>query len=257
MGVRDGTGAHCHVAPRHSRYSPLLRFGRTLSGAIRLMLASHEWLRTFVPHTLPPSEVERLISTHVATVDSVQALRADLAPIVVARVVWADRHPDSDHLWVTKVDDGSGATLDVVCGAPNVSVGTLYPFARVGVTIPTGITLDRRKIRGEYSNGMLCSAKELKLGEDHAGIMALDVDVPPGTPFLEAVPIGDVRYEVDVLPNRPDLLCHIGLARELSALTGVAMQVPPELASLPSTAIDSTGTVEGATGGVSIRIDNT
>jgi phenylalanyl-tRNA synthetase beta chain len=221
------------------------------------MLASHEWLRTFVPHTLSPSEVERLISTHVATVDSVQPLRADLAPIVVARVVWADRHPDSDHLWVTKVDDGSGATLDVVCGAPNVSVGTLYPFARVGVTIPTGIKLDRRKIRGEYSNGMLCSAKELKLGEDHEGIMALDVDVPPGTPFLEAVPLGDVRYEIDVLPNRPDLLCHIGLARELSALTGVAMQVPAELASLPASATDSTGTIEGTAGGVAIRIDNT
>jgi phenylalanyl-tRNA synthetase beta chain len=220
------------------------------------MLASHEWLRGFVPHALQPAEIERLLSTHVATVDSVQALRADLEPIVVARVTWADRHPDSDHLWVTKVDDGSGVLLDVVCGAPNVVVGTLYPFARVGVTIPTGIKLDRRKIRGEYSNGMLCSARELKLGDDHLGIMALDVNVAPGTPFLEAVPVGDVRYEIDVLPNRPDLLCHAGIARELSALTGVAMQNPPELAALAAGEIVATGTNEGAVDGVSVRIEN-
>lgn len=220
------------------------------------MLASHEWLRGFVPHKLSPADVERLISTHVATVDSVQALRADLAPIVVARVVWADKHPDSDHLWVTKVDDGTGTPLDVVCGAPNVVVGTLYPFARVGVTIPTGIKLDRRKIRGEYSNGMLCSARELKLGEDHEGILALDVDVPPGTPFLDAMPMGDVRYEIDVLPNRPDLLCHVGLARELSALTNIPLGLPPELSTLASSETAATGTIEGSVGGISVRIDN-
>jgi phenylalanyl-tRNA synthetase beta chain len=194
------------------------------------MRASHSWLRAFVPHDLSPADVERLISTHVATVDSAEQLRADLAPIVVARVIEAGHHPDSDHLWVTKVDDGSGTLLDVVCGAPNVGVGTLYPFARTGTTMPNGMKIERRKIRGAVSNGMLCSARELGLGEDHAGILALDVDVAPGTPFLDAMSsVSDVRYEIDVLPNRPDLLCHVGLARELSALTGVAMQLPEEL----------------------------
>lgn len=120
------------------------------------MRASHEWLRAFVPHDLTAAEVERLISTHVATVDKVEALRADLAPIVVGRVLEAGRHPDSDHLWLTKVDDGSGTPLEVVCGAANVVVGTLYPFARTGTVMPNGMKIEKRKIRGVVSNGMLC-----------------------------------------------------------------------------------------------------
>ncbi len=220
------------------------------------MRVSHEWLRAFVPHSLSPSEVERLFSAHVATVDAVEALRADLAPIVVARVLAAEPHPDSDHLWVTKVDDGTGVPLDVVCGAPNVTVGALYPFARSGTTMPDGMKLERRKIRGAVSNGMLCSARELGLGEDHKGILALSVDVAPGTPFLSAMPVGDVRYEIDVLPNRPDLLSHIGLARELSALTGVAMQTPPELAAIDPLSPATTAPVHGSVGGVSVRIDD-
>ena len=220
------------------------------------MRASHSWLRGFVPHTLAPAEVERLFSRHVATVDAAEPLRADLAPFVIARVVEAGPHPDSDHLWVTKVDDGSGTLLDVVCGAPVVTVGTLYPFARTGTRMPSGITIERRKIRGELSNGMLCSARELGLGEDHSGIMALDIDVPPGTRFLDAVPVGDVAYEIDVLPNRPDLLSHIGLARELSALTGIAAVVPPELGDVPSSVNLGSARAEGTVGGVTVRIDD-
>ena len=113
-----------------------------------------------------------------------ERLREDLKDVVIGRVMQADRHPNADTLWVTKVDDGSGELLDVVCGAPVVTVGTLYPFARAGITLPGGIKLEKRKIRGEISNGMLCSARELGLGADHAGIMALDIDVAPGTPFL-------------------------------------------------------------------------
>lgn len=186
------------------------------------MLYSHDWLRTFVPHDRSPDEIAALIGRHVATIDDVRQLREDLAPIVIARVMSAGRHPNSDHLWVTKVDDGSGELLDVVCGAPNVTEGALYPFARVGTVMPTGnkggILIERRKIRGELSNGMLCSAKELGLGEDQDGILALDLDVPTGTPLLEAMPVGDVCLEVDVLANRPDLLSHRGMARELAAL---------------------------------------
>lgn len=200
------------------------------------MLISHEWLRGFVPHALSPDALRALITAHVATVDGMERLRADLASIVVARVVKAGRHPNSDHLWVTKVDDGSGDLLDVVCGAPNVSEGALYPFARVGTVMPTGnkggILIERRKIRGEVSNGMLCSARELGLGEDHDGILALDVDAAPGTPFLEAVPVGDVCYDIDVLANRPDLLSHYGMAREVAALQGLAFGDPRELFEL-------------------------
>ena len=220
------------------------------------MRASHEWLRAFVPHALSATEVARLLSTHVATVDSVDALRAELAPIVVGRVVTAERHPDSDHLWVTTVDDGTGAPLDVVCGASNVTAGTMYPFARTGTTMPNGMKIEQRKIRGALSNGMLCSARELGLGDDHSGILALDVNVPPGTPFLQAMPLGDWALEIDVLPNRPDLLCHAGVARELSALTKVKLRTPPELAELRPLRKAMTAPVKGKTDGVSVQIDD-
>jgi phenylalanyl-tRNA synthetase beta chain len=222
------------------------------------MLISHEWLRAMVPHRLGAEAVRDLISAHVATVDGMERLRDDLRDVVIGRVVEAGRHPNAEKLWVTKVDDGSGTLLDVVCGAPVVTVGTLYPFARAGTTLPGGITLEKRKIRGEVSNGMLCSARELRLGEDHAGIMALDVDVPPGTPLLEALPVGDVRFDVDVLPNRPDLLSHEGMARELSALTGIALQLPPELEYVPGLN-DPTpvcGATEASSGGVTVRLED-
>jgi phenylalanyl-tRNA synthetase beta chain len=222
------------------------------------MLISHDWLQALVPHGLSPRQVHDLVSAHVATVDRMERLREDLGSVVVGRVVEAGRHPNAEKLWVTKVDDGSGTLLDVVCGAPVVMVGTLYPFARAGTTLPGGITLEKRKIRGEVSNGMLCSAKELGLGEDHAGIMALEVDVPPGTPFLEAVAVADMRYDIDVLPNRPDLLSHAGLAREVAALTGVPQQLPPEMTGLPGLPLPApvAGEREASSSGATVRIED-
>ena len=187
------------------------------------MIVSHEWLKQFVPHELTAQEVGELLSRHTVTLDGVESAGADLSKFVVALVVEAGRHPNSDRLWVTKVDDGSGTLLDVVCGAPNVVVGTRYPFARTGTLMPAGITIEKRKIRGETSNGMLCSARELGLGEEHDGILALDTDAPPGTPLLQVIAAGDSRLNLDVLPNRPDLLSHRGVAREISALTGIPM----------------------------------
>ena len=190
------------------------------------MNVSHEWLRALVPHTLSPAQVRDLLTERVATVEELVALRADLAPIVIGRVVEAARHPDSDHLWVTKVDAGGPELLDVVCGAPNVKAGALYPFAPSGTTMPGGLKLDKRKIRGAWSNGMLCSARELGLGQNHEGILELSVNAAPGTPLLDAVAAGDTRIVVDVLPNRPDLLSHRGIGRELSAALGIPLQLP-------------------------------
>jgi phenylalanyl-tRNA synthetase beta chain len=127
---------------------------------------------------------------------------------------------------VTKVDAGTGELLDVVCGAPNVQAGKLYPFAPTGTVMPGGLKIERRKIRGHTSNGMLCSARELGLGQEHEGILELSLSVPPGTPLLAAMPIGDSRLVVDVLPNRPDLLSHLGLAREVAAITGARLALP-------------------------------
>jgi len=190
------------------------------------MNASVEWLNTFLSGTHSATELRDLITAHTATVDEMIALRADLAPIVVARVVEEGLHPDSDHLHVTRVDMGSGELLDVVCGAPNVQAGKLYPFAPTGTVMPNGLKIEKRKIRGQTSNGMLCSARELGLGQEHDGILELDLDVAPGTPFLKAMAVGDTQLVIDVLPNRPDLLSHFGVAREIAAVTGDALALP-------------------------------
>ena len=221
------------------------------------MKVSHDWLRAHVPHALSAQELGRLLSAHVATLDGLEALRAELAPFVVGRVVESERIPDTK-LSFNKVDDGSGKLLEVVCGAPNVTVGARYPFARTGTTIPGkgGITIEKRKIRGFTSNGMLCSAAELGLGEDHDGILELETDAAPGTALLDVLPVGDVRLDVDVLANRPDLLSHLGMGREVAALTGVPLQTPPELRDVPAVPAATRGTPEASAGGFTVRLDD-
>ncbi len=221
------------------------------------MNASYEWLRTFVPFKLTPTELRDLLTSRCATVDDLVSLREDLRDIVIGRVVEAARHPNSDHLWLTKVDVGGGTALDVVCGAANVTVNTLYPFAPVGAVLPGGMKIEQRKIRGETSHGMLCSAKELGLGQDHEGIMALTVVAEPGTKFLDAMPLGDTRLVIDVLPNRPDLLSHEGLAREIAAATGGTVSRPEIAEEKPF--IIRTHTVKatsGKVGDVTVRLED-
>lgn len=206
------------------------------------MIVSHEWLKQFVPHAHTAPEIGEALSRHCVTLDNIETLGAHLAPFVVAQVVEAGRHPNSDRLWVTKVDDGSGTLLDVVCGAPNVVAGHKYPFARTGTVMPGGLKIEQRKIRGETSNGMLCSARELGLGEEHDGILTLETDVAPGTPLLDVIRLADARLDLDVLPNRPDLLSHLGVAREVSAITGAPLHtVPADLTAAPSTVAALTG----------------
>lgn len=218
------------------------------------MIVSYDWVRAFVPTPLPAEELGRLLGAHVATLDGVERLRADLQPFVVGRVVESERIPDT-RLSFNKVDDGSGTLHDVVCGAPNVRVGALYPFARVGTVMPGGaMTIERRRIRGHTSAGMLCSAAELRLGGDHDGILELDTSAAPGTPLLEVLPTGDVRLELDVLANRPDLFCQRGVAREAAALTGVPLQLPEELADLAPVPAAVSGRDSVSADGVTVSI---
>jgi len=218
------------------------------------MNVSYEWLRAFVPFDESAKELRELITSHIATVDELVSLREDLAPIVIARVVEEAPHPDSDHLHVTKVDAGTGTLLDVVCGAPNVTAGKMYPFAKSGVTLPGGLKLQKRKIRGAISDGMLCSARELALGHEQDGIMELDVDVPPGTPLLEALSFGDQRLVVDVGANRPDLLSHLGVARDVAAITRKPFALPA-IDGLSSDAPSVVTAPESAAAGpVSVRV---
>ena len=222
------------------------------------MNASYEWLRMFVPFDLSPTELRDLLTSRCATVDDLVAFRKDLGDVVIARVVEVKKHPNSDHLWLTKVDAGRGTLLDVVCGAANVSADTLYPFAPVGAVLPGGVKIEKKKIRGETSEGMLCSARELGLGQDHEGIMALTIPAEPGSKFLDVMPVGDTCLVIDVMPNRPDLLSHEGLAREIAAATGGEVRRPDIAEEKPF--VIRTHTVKatsGKVGEVTVKLEDT
>jgi phenylalanyl-tRNA synthetase beta chain len=226
------------------------------------MNVSYNWLKDFVDFDLTPAALRDLITARAATVDAVESTRDDLRPFVVARVIECARHPDSDHLSVTKVDAGTGELLDVVCGAPNVQAGKMYPFAKTGTKMLAGFTIERRKIRGAISNGMLCSAREIGLGDEQDGILELDIEVAPGTPLLDALPsLADSRLVVDVLANRPDLLSHLGVAREVAAATGKPLLVARAaqgraVEDVPKPVSISSTMDEGSTGGVSVAIQD-
>src|SRR5438094_2357747 len=190
------------------------------------MIVSRSWLEALLGRPLEGNDIADRLARQVAPVDGVVPIHQDLREVVIARVLEVKQHPNADRLSLCQVDAGNGTPLEGVCGAPNVQAGKLYPFAPVGATLPGGLKLERRKIRGIESNGMLCSAKELGLGADQAGILELDTKAPPGTPFLEAIPIADEQIIIDVSANRPDLLCHKGVARELAVSLGVTVKLP-------------------------------
>jgi phenylalanyl-tRNA synthetase beta chain len=190
------------------------------------MNVSRQWLEAFLHRRLESRDVANRLAMLGAPVDAIERVGADLTAFVVGLVTEVRQHPDADKLRVTKVDDGSGVLHNVVCGAPNVMAGTKYPFARLGTVMPNGMKIERRKLRGEVSEGMLCSARELGLGDDHDGLLALDIDASPGAPLTDVVDGGDERLVVDVTPNRADLLGHKGVARELAASLGVPYRLP-------------------------------
>jgi phenylalanyl-tRNA synthetase beta chain len=225
------------------------------------MNVSLRWLEDFLRRGLDARDVADRLAMLGAPVDAVEPLHQELAPFVVAQVLEVGPHPDpkATKVRLTKVDDGSGAQLTVVCGAPNVAAGKRYPFARLGTRMPgaQGFTIEARSIRGVVSQGMLCSARELGLGQEHDGILELQTDAAPGTPFLEAVPLADTRLVVDVGPNRPDLLCHKGVARELAASYGSPFRLPqiPGAERLDVPSARHTGAAD-AVGGLRITIED-
>jgi len=187
------------------------------------MNISYRWLQELVPGlTASPRAVADRLAMLGAPVDEVVDVGAPLQDIVIARLEQFERHPNADRLNLCTVEAGAGYTHQVVCGAPNVKAQTYYPFAPVGASLPGDVTIRKAKIRGVESQGMLCSARELGLGRDHDGIMELHGDFEPGTSFVHAMGLDDTRLVVDVTPNRPDLLSHIGIAREIAAAEGLA-----------------------------------
>jgi phenylalanyl-tRNA synthetase beta chain len=201
------------------------------------MNVSRRWLEDFLRRSLDARDLTERLTMLGAPVDAVEPLHAELGDVLVALVEEVRPHPNADRLRLCVVNEGAVERRHVVCGATNVEAGRKYPFAPVGATLPGGLRIEERKLRGETSQGMLCSARELGLGQDGDGIWELQTDAPPGTRLLDALPLADHRLVVDVGPNRPDLLGHKGIARELSASYGVPFRLPaipdPALIEVP------------------------
>lgn len=182
------------------------------------MNVSWRWLQDVAPGlALSPGEAAERLAMRGAPVERAVDLAEGLEDVVVGKVLSVRPHPNADRLMLCRVA-GPDGEVSVVCGAPNVQADAFYPFAPVGATLPGGFKIGRRKIRGERSEGMLCSEREMGLGSDHEGIMLLargDAPLVAGAPFAETAGLDDVRMEVEVTPNRGDLLSHVGVAREL------------------------------------------
>ena len=191
------------------------------------MNISYRWLQSIAPGLQgTPHELAERLAMLGAPVDEVVDLGAGIGDVVIARVEDVRQHPNADRLRICTVNAGGDERLQVVCGAPNVEAGGLYPFAPVGATLPGGLEIKKAKLRGESSEGMLCSARELGLGRDHAGLMTLRGDFNPGASFRQTLGLDDYLLVVDVTPNRGELLSHLGVARELAPRGEDSIELP-------------------------------
>ena len=186
------------------------------------------WLQEFAPFPSDdPVALGDVMSDLGMAVESIERIGEGLDGITVARVLELAPHPDADRIQLVQVDLGDGEPLQICCGAFNMAVGDLVPLATLGTTMPDGMAIARRKMRGEWSNGMLCSGRELGLGDDHSGILILDPILAPGTPVVEALGIiPDVLFDLEINPNRPDAMSVAGVARDLAARLGLPFAIP-------------------------------
>ena len=220
------------------------------------MNISYRWLRELAPTITDDAErIAERLGMLGAPVDEFSPVGAELGDIVIARVDEVSQHPNADRLRVCTVDAGGGERLQVVCGAPNVVAGGFYPFAPVGATLPGGMVIRKAKLRGEASQGMLCSARELGLGRDHAGLLALSGEWTPGVSFVQSLALDDTRLLLDITPNRPDLLSHLGVARELAPGGDGDIRLDPFSGRAEPLEITGSG-ADGTTGGVEISIED-
>ena len=197
------------------------------------MKASLAWLNEFLPEALTASVAAERLRRAGFDVPSVTRVGGIVTNVVVARVEAVEKHPNADKLRVCRVFDGKDR-WNVVCGAPNVVAGGVYPLARLGATLPGDLKIEARALRGVDSQGMMCSARELGLSEEHAGLFELPADAPLGESIVAALGLDDEILEVEITPNRPDALSHWGLARELAAAGGRPLDwKPPRLPKAP------------------------
>lgn len=195
------------------------------------MQFSENWLRTIVNPKLTTDELAHLMTMSGMEVEEVVPAAKPFSKIVVARVLEVMDHPNADKLHVCKVDAGIGEPLEIVCGAPNVRPGMTTGCALIGASLPPAadgkaFTIKKSKLRGVVSSGMLCSFRELQLSEDHSGIMELPEDAPIGTDLRDYLELEDNIFDIKLTPNKADCLSLLGVAREISALTGAPMHFP-------------------------------
>jgi len=191
------------------------------------MQFSESWLRSLCNPSLSSEQLCHVLTMAGLEVEERRAASADFSNVVVAEVLSVEKHPDADKLKLCRVDVGRGVdgALQIVCGAPNVAVGMKVPCALVGAELP-GIQIKQAKVRGIESFGMLCSARELGLAEDHGGLLALPDDAPVGGDIRAYLDLDDHLITLKLTPNRADCLSLTGIARELSALTGAPLTRP-------------------------------
>jgi phenylalanyl-tRNA synthetase beta chain len=209
---------------------------------------SLEWLGEYVDIEMSPADLADALSLSGTAVDRVHTLGCGVTGVVVAQVREVKAHPGADALKLALVDDGV-EVREIVCGAANLVAGMKSPFARVGATLPavTDKPLKKARIRGVDSEGMLLAADELGIGDDHTGIIELAPDAELGADVHDILPLEDIVFELEITPNRPDCMSVVGVAREVSALTGAELR-------MPSIELDETG--EAAEGLTTIVIED-
>ena len=189
------------------------------------MKVSLSWLKDYIAIDMDPEQLAESLTMAGLEVDSVSDRYAYLKSVVVGRIDQVKPHPNADKLTICRVNT-KDRDWDVVCGAPNVKEGMLAPLAKPGTVFPDGSHLEKSVIRGESSEGMLCSAAELGLGIDKSGIMALDSSLNAGNQLADALNLYDRVFEFDLTPNRPDCLSVIGIAREIAAIQKIPLNYP-------------------------------
>ncbi len=189
------------------------------------MLVSLKWLRDYVDVDLSPQELADRLTMAGLEVDSIEMREPAFSGVRVAKIVRMEPHPNADKLSLCEVSVGD-ASYPVVCGASNIRIGDTVPLAMVGAVLPGGRVIGSSKIRGQISEGMLCSEEELQIGKDKSGIMLLPPDLPGGGELSESLELHDAVLDIGVTPNRSDCLSIIGVAREVAAITGRKLRYP-------------------------------
>ncbi len=199
------------------------------------MKVSVKWLKELVAiGDMPVEKLAHALTMGGLEVEEISPVAAAFSGIVVGHVKSVAPHPNADKLRVTTVDAGTGETLTIVCGAPNVAEGQKVPCALVGAKLP-GLEIRKAKLRGVESSGMLCSARELGLSQDHAGLLVLEDNAPVGRDIREVLDLDDVYLTLKLTPNRGDCLSMAGIARDVAAITGAALTLP----AAPGVAVQS------------------